>query len=335
MNGDHEEGSAYTMIRTTLLAGMATLGLALAAAPAAMAEDVTYLLPAPPSLPAFGPWMVAQQRGYFKAEGLNVTFQIAKGGVDVAKQVGAGNAVVGGGIGDTSIIVRPNGVPVKTVALLGGGSLMQLVINKDKGVKTIKDLKGKTITAMAYQDTTYFALLGMLATQGMSKDDVNAQAVGPVNVWKLFIAGQADAMAAVPDWTAQAQAAKMNLEIIPSDQYFKSMAQAIIAADDVIKKNPALIKKLVTATLKGMKDIMADPDGAAVDYVKAVPQHEGKEKAMAAVFRLYDKYVYPGQKVVGAVDEARLSALQDFYLKQGVISSKTPVKDLYTNQFVQ
>src|SRR3546814_11580363 len=88
--------------------------------------------------------MVAQQRGYFKAEGLNVTFQIAKGGVDVAKQVGAGNAVVGGGIGDTSIIVRPNGVPVKTVALLGGGSLMQLVINKDTGVSTIKDLKGKT-----------------------------------------------------------------------------------------------------------------------------------------------------------------------------------------------
>src|SRR3546814_8483166 len=92
------------------------------------------------------------------------------------------------GIGDTSIIVRPNGVPVKTVALLGGGSLMQLVINKDKGVSTIKDLKGKTVTTMAYQDTTYFALLGMLATQSMSKDDVNAQAVGPVSVWKLFIA---------------------------------------------------------------------------------------------------------------------------------------------------
>src|SRR3546814_8818720 len=98
--------------------------------------------------------MVAQQRGYFKAEGLNVTFQIAKGGVDVAKQVGAGNAVVGGGIGDTSIIVRPNGVPVKTVALLGGGSLMQLVINKDKGVSTIKDLKGKTVTAMRSEEHT-------------------------------------------------------------------------------------------------------------------------------------------------------------------------------------
>ncbi|WP_341702259.1 ABC transporter substrate-binding protein [Ferrovibrio sp.] len=323
------------MIRKALIAGLAVAGLSVAAAPAVHAEDVIYLLPAPKSLPAFGPWMVAEARGYFKAEGLNVTFQVGKGGVDVAKQVGAGNAVIGGGIGDTSIIVRPNGVPVKTVALLGGGSLMQLVINKDKGISTIKDLKGKTITAMAYQDTTYFALLGMLATQGMTKNDVNAQAAGPVNTWKLFIAGEADAMAAVPDWTAQAQAAKMNIEIIPSDKYFKSMAQAIIAADDVIQKNPTLIKKLVGATLKGMKDIMTDPDAASVDYVKAVPEHAGKEKAMAAVFKLYNQYVYPGQATLGAVDESRLSALQDFYVKEGVIRDKTAVKDLYTNQFVQ
>ena len=34
----------------------------------ASAEDITYLLPAPLSLPAFGPFVVAQQRGYFKAE---------------------------------------------------------------------------------------------------------------------------------------------------------------------------------------------------------------------------------------------------------------------------
>lgn len=324
-----------TTMRKTLLAGLGLAVVVAAGMQDVRAQDVTYLLPAPKSLPAFGPWMVAQQRGYFKAEGLNVDFQIGKGGVDVAKQVGAGNAVIGGGIGDTSIIVRPNGVPVKTVALLGGGSLMQLVLNKDKGVKTVKDLKGKTITAMAYQDTTYFALLGMLATQGMTKNDVNAQAAGPVNVWKLFVAGEADAMAAVPEWTAQAMAAKMNIEVIPSDVHFKSMAQAIVAADDVIQKNPQLIQKLVRATLKGMKDIMDNPEGAAADYVKAVPEHSGNVPFIVASFKLYNQYVYPGQAKLGVVDESRLTALQDFYVKEGVIRDKTPVKDLYTNQFVQ
>jgi NitT/TauT family transport system substrate-binding protein len=311
-----------------------TTGLAFAAAPAS-AEDVTYLLPAPASLPAFGPFIVAQQRGYFKAEGLNVTFQVAKGGVDVAKQVGAGNAVVGGGIGDTSLLVRPNGVPVKAVAVLGGGALMQLVLDKDKGLTTVKDLKGKTITVLAYQDTTYFALLGMLASQGMTKDDVNAQAAGPVNVWKLFLAGQSDAFASTPDWTALVVMAKKNIEIIPSDTLFKSMAQAILASDETIQKNPQLIQKIVRATLKGMKDIMTDPASAAADFVKATPDLAGKEDYVTLSFKYYNQYVFGGQKVLGEMDEARLSSLQDFYAKQGLIRSTTPVKDLYTNQFVK
>ncbi|MFO1361922.1 MAG: ABC transporter substrate-binding protein [Burkholderiales bacterium] len=60
-------------------------------------EEVSYLLPAPAFLPAFGPWMLAQVRGYYAQEGLKVSFVVAKGGVDVAKQVGAGNAPIGGG----------------------------------------------------------------------------------------------------------------------------------------------------------------------------------------------------------------------------------------------
>ncbi len=322
-----------------LSAGSVMVAATLLVAPATQAQtlkEITYLLPAPGFLPAFGPWQLAKYRGYYKAEGLDVKFQVARGGVDVAKQVGAGNAVIGGAIGDTPILVRANGIPVKAVAVLGGRSLMQLVYNKDKGINGLKDLKGKTITALAFQDTTYFALLGMLSTVGLTKNDVNAQAAGPVGVWKLFLAGQADAMASVPDWTALVLAqGKMKIGIIPSDDVFKSMAQAIVASDKTIKEDPALIGKLVRATLKGMKDIMTDPDGAAVDYVKAVPQHKGKEKAMAATFKLFNQYTYPGQKVLGEMDEARLSALQDFYVQQGIIKTKTPVKDLYTNQFLK
>jgi NitT/TauT family transport system substrate-binding protein len=95
------------------------------------------------------------------------------------------------------------------------------------------------------------------------------------------------------------------------------------------------VRKLVRATIHGVKDIMADPQGAARDYVKAVPQRAGQEDKMAQVFALYDKYVYPGQAKLGVMDEQRLSELQDFYLKQGIIEKATPVKDLYTNEFVE
>ena len=55
-------------------------------------ENVNYLLPAPQSLPTFAPWVLAQHRGYYRREGLNVTFQAGKGGVDRLrrKRTGAG-----------------------------------------------------------------------------------------------------------------------------------------------------------------------------------------------------------------------------------------------------
>ena len=312
------------------------LALALGATSVAQAgQKVTYLLPAPAFLPAFGPWMLAKGKGYYAEEGLDVEFVSAKGGVDVAKQVGAGNAVIGGGIGDTPLIVRANGIPVKAVAVLGGGSLMILATDKDAGIDSIEALKGRTVTTMSYQDTTFYALLGMLASVGLTRNDIDAQAAGPANTWKLFIAGEAHAMAAVPDWIAIARAQGKNMNLFPADDHFRSMAQAIVAADDTIAEQPELVGKLVRATLRGMEDIMADPAAAAVDYVKAVPQHEGKEKAMEAVFRLYNQYVYPGQSTLGAMDEARLAALQEFYVTQGIVREAVPVEDLYTNRFVQ
>ena len=322
------------MTRATGLIAL-VLGALLVAAPAGAADKVTYLLPAPVFLPAFGPWMVAQQRGYYAAEGLDVSFESGKGGVDTAKQVGAGNALIGGAIGDTPIIVRANGVPVRAVALLGGGSLSQLVVLESSSIKGPADLKGKTITTMAYQDTTFYALLGMLAKVGLTKNDVEAQAVGPTNVWKLFLAGKADAMIAVPDWTGDVLEAGAKVRIIPADDYFQSMAQVVVASDDAIREQPDKIRRLVRATLKGVQAVMDDPAAAARDYVKALPQHQGKEAAMQRVFELYVTYVYRGQKPLGPMDVPRLTALQDFYLKQGIIERATPVNELYTDQFVK
>ncbi|RZI73145.1 MAG: ABC transporter substrate-binding protein, partial [Rubrivivax sp.] len=191
-----------------------------------------------------------------------------------------------------------------------------------------------TVTTIAYTDTGYYALLGMLSKSGMTKNDVDIQAAGPAGVWQLFASGKAQAMAAVPDWTVSAMEAGAKVSIIPADVYFKSMAQAILVSDKTIAENPQLVQKLVRATLKGMKDIMANPKQAAVDYVAAMPQHKGKEATIEKTFEMYNKYVYANQKVPGTMDEARLGELQKFYVGNAIVPKEVPLKDLYTNQFV-
>jgi NitT/TauT family transport system substrate-binding protein len=298
-------------------------------------EKVTYLFPAPPMLPAFGPIRLAQGNGYYKAEGLEVQFQVGKGGVDVAKQVGAGNAPLGGGLGDGPILVRPQGVPVKGVALLGGRGFMQLVVREDSGVKDPKDLKGKDVSVMAYQDTTYYALQGMLAKVGLTVKDLNAQAAGPVGVWQLVVAGKTVGCACVPDWIPPIEAGGVKVRVIQSYDYFPGMAQAILASDTVIKEKPEMVRKFVRASLKGMKDIMDDPAKAADDFVKHVPEWKGKEGQIAGIFKYYATLVYPGQEKLGTFDAKRVETVQEFYAKEGIIQNKSKLEDLFTNQFVQ
>jgi NitT/TauT family transport system substrate-binding protein len=326
-----------TISRRLLLTSGAAAGLGMLIAPAwgQGAEKVTYLFPAPPILPAFGPIRLALGKGYFKDAGLDVSFAVGRGGVDVAKQVGAGNAPLGGIVADGPIVVRGNGVPVKIVAVFGGKGFMQLVVREDSGITKPADLKGKTITVMSYQDTTFYALLGLLASAGLTQNDVNIQSVGPTGVWQFVAEGKSVGMAGVPDWIPPVQAAGVKVKVIPTEDFFPHMAQAIATSDDMIKQKPDLIRKFVRAALRGMKDIMDDPDKAAADFVNFVPEWKGKERGVQFALNMYARSVYPGQKVLGEVDAVRLGKLQDFYLSKGFIQKATPVAELYSNEFIK
>ena len=325
------------MTRRLVLASAALIGLGALPAPASaqQLEKVIYLFPAPPVLPAFGPIRLAQGKGYFKEAGLDVEFQVGRGGVDVAKQVGAGNAPLGGIVADGPIMVRGNGVPVKIVAVFGGKGFMQLVVREDSGIEKPADLKGKTISTMSYQDTTFYALLGLMASAGLTQNDVNVQQVGPVGVWQFVAEGKAQGMAGVPDWIPPVMAAGVKVKVIPTEEFFPHMAQGIAVSDQVIKEKPQMVQKFVTAALRGMKDIMDNPDKAADEFVQFVPEWKGKEAGVKFAFQMYAKSVYPGQAKLGEVNGDRLAKLQDFYLAKGFIQQKTPVNELYTNEFIK
>jgi NitT/TauT family transport system substrate-binding protein len=329
----HQSFQSLPRARAAFVAVVAAC--ALWASPAAAVEKITYLLPAPPSLPAFAPWVLAKHLGYYKEAGYDVDFVVARGGVDVAKQVGVGNAPIGGAIGDTPVIVRGNGVPVKSVGLMGGGALTVVVGRKDRGINKLEDLKGKKIAVMSFQDTTYFALLGALASKGISKNDVSAEAVGPANVAKFMIAGTVDACACTPDWEIDVREAVKDTVSLPTKDYFQSMAQAILTSDKMIAEKPEMVRAIVKATLRGMKYVMDDPAKAAVAYVEASPSFKGKEELMKKILANYNLRTYQGQKELGAMDPQRLANVQKFYKQQGFIEAELPLDQLYSNAFIK
>ncbi|MCR9121741.1 MAG: ABC transporter substrate-binding protein [Phyllobacteriaceae bacterium] len=326
---------------TRLGRAIATMAFSIATilspAVASAAEKVTYLFPAPDFLPAFAPFQLAKGKGYFEEAGLEVTFQVGKGGADVATQVAVGNADMGGGIGDTPIIVRANGLDIRGVALLGGRGLTQLAWRADSGISGPEDLAGKSIGVLSFQDTTYYNLLGVLASAGLTKADADIQAVGPGGIIQLSISGDLDAMSGVPEWIAAVEGAGVEMQQMPIDSVFPAMAQAIIASDTMIAEKPEVIEGFVGAVIKAIGDINDDPAQAAADYTQIVPQHAGKEAQIEAIMRAYSTLVYPEgeNQPLGTFDAERIAEVQQFYLDNEIVRTAVPVEDLYTNDFVQ
>lgn len=279
--------------------------------------------------------MLADKKGYYAQEGLQVRFLTVQGGADVGKQLASRNGDLGGGLGDTPIVLRPNGIPVKGVALLGGHTLHQLVVRNDANIKSPSDLKGKTITVMAYQDTGFYATLGLLASAGLSRSDVHIQAAGPSGVWQQVATGKAQAMVGAPEWAQNISNTGTKITVTSTDKYFPGMAQAILASDDTIAKRPEMIRKFVHATLRAVGEIMQDPAKASREYVEAVPSYQGKEAEVEKVLAYYARNVYTGQSRLGVFDPERVKRLQDFYFKEKIIREKSDPATLFTNQFVQ
>ena len=302
----------------------------------AAAEPMTYLFPAPSFLPAFIPFHVARKRGYFDANNLAVTTQTARGGVDVAKQVGAGNADFGNALGDTPIIVRPNGIPVRAVALLGQHPIFQIAARKAANVNSIADLRGKKVGVTSYQEAGYYALLAVLNANGLKRTDLEIEAVGPAGMTQLMIAQSLDATMTVLEWADAIETAGIALNYFRIDAIFPAMPQAILASDTTIKERPGLIKAFVKTQLQAVRDCIDDPAKATRDFVSIVPQYEGQEAMVERVLRRYvsDVYRTDPPSDLGKLDAGRYKVVQSFYLQNDIIQSQSPVDSLFTNDFL-
>ena len=298
-------------------------------------EAVTYLLPASPNQPAFAPWLLAQQLGYYADAGYQVRFVAAQGGMDVARQLAAGRAPVGGAIGDTPILARAEGLHVKAIAVLGGGSLTVIVAGQGSGARAIADLRGKRILVLSRSDSTYYVLRGALASSGIRETEVTIETAGPRDIIGRVIAGTADACACVPDWQVQIVRAQPTASVIPTDRIFPSMAQAIVTSDATIAAKPDMLRGIVSATLRGMRFVMDHPRGAANAFAHIVPRYHGQEALLAQMFQAYAQETYAGQKVLGEIDAGRLEAVQRFYREQGFVANNVPVGELYSSEFLR
>jgi NitT/TauT family transport system substrate-binding protein len=114
----------------------------------------------------FAGYYVAQDKGFYKEEGLNVT--IKPGGPDISPMqvLAGGGADVAVDWMPSALAAREVGVPSVNIAQPFKSSGMMLVCRKDRGVNSIADLKGKTLGVWFYGNE--FPFLSWMSKLGLS-----------------------------------------------------------------------------------------------------------------------------------------------------------------------
>ena len=88
---------------------------------------------------------VAQEKGYFKDEGLNVKIEMPADTNDPLKLAATGKVDLAISYQKQAILSKSEGIPIVSVAALVRHSLDTLMVKKSSGIKTPKDLEGKNV----------------------------------------------------------------------------------------------------------------------------------------------------------------------------------------------
>ena len=185
-------------IRKQASHGLAALlfGLTLALAPLSVrAEPLTILLDWFLN-PDHGPLVVALEKGYFAEEGLEVNLVEPADPNDPPKLVAAGKAALAVSYQPQLHMQAAAGLPLVRIGTLVATPLSTVLVLDDSPVKTIADLKGRTVgfSVGGFEDAV---LSAMLARHGMTLKDGKLVNVN-FSLSPALLSGQVDATIAFP-----------------------------------------------------------------------------------------------------------------------------------------
>nr|WP_315990588.1 MetQ/NlpA family ABC transporter substrate-binding protein [Desulforamulus aquiferis] len=208
------------------------------------------------------PFWVAEQKGYFKEEGIEVELiafpsALERDSAFTAKQIDAG-------IGDLIAVATMNnaGTKVKSVAVAQGISpgenRFAILAAPNSDIKSVEQLKNVPI-AMSLNTINEYITDRMLTEKGLSQEDIKKIAVPKLPVRFDALMGGTVMAATLPD--PMATLAEIGGAHLIADNSKNTLAQTVvIVRQETLDKNDIDIEKLMKAYSRAVSDIQRNPD---------------------------------------------------------------------------
>lgn len=327
-----------TMRCLTLVATLSVLiGLLVACAPAKTPPpkamtDVTIAMGYIPNV-QFAPFYIAQEKGYFKDEGLNVTFNYGFES-DLIKLLAADELQFVVGSGDQVILARSQGLPIVYILQWYRQFPVSVVSLAEAGIRSPKDLIGKVVGTPAMFGASYIGWKALVYGAGIPEEKVTLQTIGYTQLASLLEHRVDAAICYVVNEPVQLRAAGHAINEIMVSDYVDLVSNGLITNEKSIRERRETVRALARALVRGIRDALADPEAAFEICLKHVPEAGGENRAaQEAVLRRSIELWRTDE--IGFSHRESWAASQEFMLQAGLIDRPSDVDKLFTNEFVR
>jgi NitT/TauT family transport system substrate-binding protein len=288
------------------------------------------------------PFFVAIDKGYYKAEGLNVSIDPGSGSVEGINRVASGAYEIG--FADINSLIKyrdnPRNLPVKAVMMIYDTPAFSIVSLKKNGIAKPKDLEGKILGAPA-PDGAYAQWPIFVQANKIDASKVRIENIGfPVRE-PMLAQGKVDAITGF--WFSSFMNLRANN--VPADEIVvlhmrdfgvDLYGNVIIANPDVMRHSPKLVAGFVKATIRGIQETLRDPDSAIDSLMKRNPIAKREVELERLKLSLQKNFVTPDvrRNGLGGVDMKRLERSIEQIGLTFNYSNKPKAGDIFTGQYL-
>jgi putative hydroxymethylpyrimidine transport system substrate-binding protein len=271
--------------------------------------------------PDHGPILVAQERGYFKAAGLQVDIVAPSDPNDPPKLVAAGKADIGVSYQPQLHIQVDQGLPLVRIGTLVATPLNSLLVLADGPIHTIEDLKGRKVgfSVGGFEDTL---LQAMLAKHGLGLDDVELINVN-FSLVPALLSGQVDGVIGAYrnfEMNQLALEGRPGRAFYPEEEGLPAYDELIFIANRAKLDDPRL-GRFLDAIEQGVQYVVNHPDDSFQLFVEGRPELDDELNRRAWKDSVARFALRPA-----ALDHARYARFAAFLAREGLIKPPPPVE---------
>ncbi len=283
-----------------------------------------------------GGFYQALATGLYKKEGLDVSLKMGGPQVNGMQLLAAGQTDCFMGYDVQTTKVREQGINAVTVAAAFQKDPL-VMIGHPETLKTMQDLKGKTILISADANTNYWPW--MRATFGLSDAQLRPYTfnIQPFVADKNVV--QQGYLSSEP-YAIEKEAKFKPSVFLLSDYGWPPYSTTIVCMEDTLKRRPKAVAAFVKASMQGWKDYLkGDPSAANALIKKDNPNMSDDRIAVGIQLMNQTGMVAGGDAAtlgIGIVTDERMKKTYDMMVAMKLLDpSKVDLKKTYTTEFVK